>query len=127
MKLIQSRDNPFFKGLKRLAESGRERRKTGHTLLDGVHLVESYEAERCDRISLMHAGKVLASDTPAGLCAARGQPNLEAAFISYLEEATGVEKAPVAVDPEKGAKIEVGRNRPESSTSAGKGPFPSGL
>ena len=44
MKRIQSRDNPFFKGLKRLAESGRERRKTGQTLLDGVHLVEAYEA-----------------------------------------------------------------------------------
>lgn len=44
MKLIQSRDNAFFKSLKRLAESGRERRKTGQTLLDGVHLVESYEA-----------------------------------------------------------------------------------
>ena len=44
MKLIQSRDNSFFKSLKRLAESGRERRKTGQTLLDGVHLVEAYEA-----------------------------------------------------------------------------------
>lgn len=44
MKLIQSRDNPFFKSLKRLAESGRERRKTGNTLLDGVHLVAAYEA-----------------------------------------------------------------------------------
>ncbi|MDP3539519.1 MAG: RNA methyltransferase [Azonexus sp.] len=44
MKLIQSRDNLFFKSLKRLAESGRERRKTGQTLLDGVHLVEAYEA-----------------------------------------------------------------------------------
>lgn len=44
MKLIQSRDNPLFKALKRLAESGRERRKTGQTLLDGVHLVEAYEA-----------------------------------------------------------------------------------
>ena len=32
----------------------------------------------------------------AGLCAARGQPDLEAAFISYLEEATGGEKEPVA-------------------------------
>jgi len=43
MKLIQSRDNAFFKQLKRLAESGRERRKTGQTLLDGVHLIEAYE------------------------------------------------------------------------------------
>jgi TrmH family RNA methyltransferase len=44
MKLIQSRDNPFFKSLKRLADSGRERRKTGQTLLDGLHLVEACEA-----------------------------------------------------------------------------------
>jgi len=43
VKLIQSRDNTFYKGLKRLAESGRERRKTGRTLLDGLHLVEAYE------------------------------------------------------------------------------------
>jgi TrmH family RNA methyltransferase len=43
MKLIQSRDNAFFKQLRKLAESGRERRKAGQTLLDGVHLVESYE------------------------------------------------------------------------------------
>lgn len=44
MTPIRSRDNPFFKKLKRLAESGRERRKTGCTLLDGVHLVQAYEA-----------------------------------------------------------------------------------
>ena len=46
MKLIQSRDNAFFKQLKRLAESGRERRKTGQTLLDGLHLVHAWEASR---------------------------------------------------------------------------------
>lgn len=44
MKLIQSRANPLFRSLKRLAESGRERRRTGRTLLDGVHLVAAYEA-----------------------------------------------------------------------------------
>lgn len=43
MKQIQSRDNSFYKQLKRLAESGRERRKTGLTLLDGVHLVTAWE------------------------------------------------------------------------------------
>jgi RNA methyltransferase, TrmH family len=46
MKFIQSRDNPFYKQLKRLAESGRERRKAGRTLLDGVHLVKAWEAQR---------------------------------------------------------------------------------
>ncbi len=45
------------------------------------------EAERCDRISMMHAGKALACDTPAALVEARGTETLEAAFISYLEEA----------------------------------------
>lgn len=44
MKHVQSRDNPFFKELKRLAQSGRERRKSGCTLLDGIHLIEAYEA-----------------------------------------------------------------------------------
>ena len=46
MKRIQSRDNPFYKQLKRLAESGRERRKAGQTLLDGLHLVEAWETHR---------------------------------------------------------------------------------
>ena len=41
-KHIISRDNSLFKQLKRLADSSRERRKLGETLLDGAHLVESY-------------------------------------------------------------------------------------
>lgn len=61
MKLIQSRDNPFFKSLKRLAESGRERRKTGQTLLDGVHLVEAYEAVFGPVETLIIAESALAS------------------------------------------------------------------
>lgn len=41
MKSIISRDNPTFKQLKKLADSARERRKAGQTLLDGVHLVDA--------------------------------------------------------------------------------------
>ncbi len=41
-KHIISRDNSLFKQLKKLAESSRERRKLGETLLDGVHLVDTY-------------------------------------------------------------------------------------
>lgn len=41
-KHIVSRDNPIFKQLKRLADHARERRHEGKTLLDGVHLIESY-------------------------------------------------------------------------------------
>ena len=42
MKHIASRDNVHFKALKKLCQSGRERRKTGQTVLDGMHLIESY-------------------------------------------------------------------------------------
>ncbi len=45
------------------------------------------EAERCDRISLMHAGKSLACDTPAALIEERRAPTLEEAFIGYLRDA----------------------------------------
>jgi RNA methyltransferase, TrmH family len=45
MTVIQSRDNPLFKRLRRLAESGRDRKKLGQTLLDGLHLVQAYEAQ----------------------------------------------------------------------------------
>jgi ribosome-dependent ATPase len=49
------------------------------------------EAARCDRISLMHDGRVLATGTPKALVEARGVSSLEDAFISYLEEASGVQ------------------------------------
>lgn len=39
MKIIASRDNPNVKRLHALANSGRERRVSGQTLLDGAHLV----------------------------------------------------------------------------------------
>lgn len=42
MKTITSRDNPLFKELKKLAESARERHKTGQLLLDGAHLIQAY-------------------------------------------------------------------------------------
>ena len=42
MRQITSRDNGHFKLLKRLCQSGRERRKTGRIVLDGIHLIESY-------------------------------------------------------------------------------------
>lgn len=41
-KHITSRDNPIFKYLKKLADNARERRAERKTLLDGVHLIQSY-------------------------------------------------------------------------------------
>jgi TrmH family RNA methyltransferase len=71
MKLIQSRDNVFFKSLKRLVESGRERRKTGQTLLDGVHLVEAYEAALGPVDTLIVAESALAAGEVAAFVAGR--------------------------------------------------------
>lgn len=55
------------------------------TIFISTHFMN--EAERCDRISLMHAGRVLVTDSPSGLVRQRGSGNLEQAFIAYLEEA----------------------------------------
>ena len=42
MKFITSRDNPFFKQLIKLEKSARQRRMAGLTLLDGIHLIDTY-------------------------------------------------------------------------------------
>ncbi|CAH6661197.1 ribosome-associated ATPase/putative transporter RbbA [Pseudocitrobacter vendiensis] len=57
------------------------------TIFISTHFMN--EAERCDRMSLMHAGKVLASGTPQELVERRGAANLEEAFIAWLQEASG--------------------------------------
>lgn len=62
------------------------------TIFISTHFMN--EAERCDRISLMHAGKVLASDSPAALLERSGHASLEAVFIDYLKEASGLDDAP---------------------------------
>ena len=112
MKLIHSRENPFFKSLKRLAESGRERRKTGQTLLDGIHLVAAYEAAYGQVEHLLVAESALAGgeiaeyvggrdvtvlanvlmrdlglvDTPSGLLALVSTPKVNAT-VHYQKEA----------------------------------------
>lgn len=81
-------------------------RNDGVTIFISTHFMN--EAERCDRISLMHAGKVLDSDTPQGLIDKRGLPTLEATFIAYLEEAAGSAPVPDAA-PATEAPAEPGK------------------
>jgi len=79
------------------------------------------EAERCDRMSMMHQGKVLAQGPPAQLVEERKAKNLEDAFIGYLEDAAAAQKktataaeAPTqAAMPEKtpGAHVDVAPGR----------------
>ncbi len=63
-------------------------RDEGVTIFITTHFMN--EAERCDRISLMNAGKVLADGPPAELVRKRGCATLEDTFISYLAEASGI-------------------------------------
>lgn len=60
-------------------------REDGVTIFISTHFMN--EALRCDRISLMHAGRVLDSDTPQALIDKRGLPDLESTFIAYLRDA----------------------------------------
>ena len=55
------------------------------TIFISTHFMN--EALRCDRISLMHAGNVLACDQPRQLVEKKGAENLEAAFIEYIRQA----------------------------------------
>lgn len=75
--VISSRANPLFKSLFKLVHSSRERRKTGTTLLDGVHLITAYR-------KMIGAPEMLIA-TPAGLAHAE----INAAF-AHTENAKRV-------------------------------------
>ena len=64
-------------------------RKQGVTIFVTTHFMN--EGMRCDRISLMNAGKVLACDAPQKLIDGRGARNLEEAFIGYMEDSIAQE------------------------------------
>ncbi|MEN9905369.1 MAG: hypothetical protein RLZZ555_1934, partial [Pseudomonadota bacterium] len=66
------------------------------TIFISTHFMN--EAERCDRVSLMHAGRVLASDAPGAIMAQRGAATLEQAFIDHLLRAGGA-ALPQAAEP----------------------------
>jgi len=58
-------------------------REEGVTIFLSTHFMN--EAARCDRISFMQAGKVLAIGAPAALMAQKGAATLEDAFIAHLQ------------------------------------------
>lgn len=90
-------------------------RAEGVTIFISTHFMN--EAERCDRISLMHAGRVLAIDTPEALQKEKGADSLEDAFVAYLEaadaEETGTKPAaPARSIPPEMARAHGGSGRP---------------
>lgn len=87
-------------------------RRDGVTIFVSTHFMN--EAELCDRISLMHAGKVLVSDTPAGIIARRSAQSLDEAFIAYLEDA--IEQQPGASGP--GVAVEGATEEPATPSAS---------
>ena len=103
-------------------------RDEGVTIFVSTHFMN--EAERCDRISLMNAGKVLAVGPPRELAQRRGMKSLEEAFIAYLEDAAGFEpgaKPSEAEAPPEPSKPRPRRPRePRCSICAASGPMRGG-
>ena len=89
VKTIHSRDNPFFKELRKLAGSARARRMAGLALLDGVHLVQSCLAAGLQpRNILVSASGMQAHEVAALLHALPGVPVtcLDDALFAELTE-----------------------------------------
>jgi ribosome-dependent ATPase len=86
-------------------------RKEGVTIFVTTHFMN--EGMRCDRISLMNAGQVLACDAPQKLIEKRGAASLEDAFIAYMEDAiASPEKAGAKPPPPPPKKAEHGEHMP---------------
>jgi ribosome-dependent ATPase len=88
-------------------------RNQGMTIFVSTHFMN--EAARCDRLSLMHEGRVLATDTPNGLIKAKGAANLEDAFISFLEQDKPASSAAVTIDQQ--ARPTTAQNEPAHQSS----------
>ena len=67
-------------------ESINELRREGKTIIFSTHIMS--EAEKlCDRIAIVHSGKILACDTLAALRETTGQHYLEDIFVRYVKGA----------------------------------------
>ena len=83
-------------------------RDDGVTIFVSTHFMN--EAERCDRISLMDRGRVLAVGTPAELTRQYHAQRLEDAFIAVLED-NSAEAATAATSEPAGRKPDEADNR----------------
>lgn len=100
-------------------------RRDGVTIFVSTHFMN--EAERCDRISLMHAGRVLTVGTPEEIRTAMGARTLEDAFIAHLERAGGAsaangggQAAPLGSAPEQAEAMRLVTPRSELAASCSR-------
>src|SRR5215471_6886875 len=97
-------------------------REKGVTIFLSTHFMN--EAERCDRMSMMHRGRVLAQGKPADLVAERKAATLEEAFIGYLEDAAAADAATqVQQQQQAQAQAAASQEPPKTLTDARPGRF----
>jgi len=98
--------------------------RDGVTIFISTHFMD--EGMRCDRISLMHAGKVLVSDVPTALIEARGAETLEEAFIAYMLDASAPAQPgqvkELTQGPSQSAETAEGRNLLGANSAHEPGP-----
>ena len=82
------------------------------TIFVSTHFMN--EAERCDRISLMHRGRVLAVGTPAELVQRQQAASLEESFIRFLEQ----DEARESGQPESVELVAADKGQPENAECA---------
>jgi TrmH family RNA methyltransferase len=103
MKLISSRENALYKELKQLAGSSQARRKACRTLLDGVHLCQSYlqlrgapplcvvaegalhNAEVADIVARCETARVACVAMPDALYAALSQVDIGVGIVFVID------------------------------------------
>ena len=94
-------------------------RNEGVTIFISTHIMS--EGSRCDRISLMHAGTVLACDTPAALISEQRASDLEEAFVACIRDSVGGTSegadAMAALRAEREASRAPGRGRTRAAMS----------
>lgn len=91
MTAIRSRDNPFAKQLIGLAHSSRDRKKTGLTVLDGIHLVRAYQAAMGAVQALAVAESALDDAEVAALLASAAGADVNVLSDSLLKEASALD------------------------------------
>jgi len=77
----------------------RELREEGKTIIFSSHIMSEVE-KLCDRIAIVHRGRLLALGTLDSLREATGQHYLEDIFVHYVTRAEGVEAAAIGVTGE---------------------------
>lgn len=81
MKIITSTENPRFRAMLKLVQSARERRTSGLSLLDGVHLVAAYREHVGEPAEIALSPTGIENPEVAGLLA--GMPGVDA--VVYAE------------------------------------------